>query len=96
MGVIHADVGIGLRHLKSSIRAVGIDWISASSFIHRKEGRAAHRAFLNPEGEGDPVLLVEDMNLFADLTRMSRVLVAPLIVEGIDSAPCTVVGYFSK
>ncbi len=91
---IHADVGIGLRHLKSSIRAVGIDWISASSFIHREEGRAVHRAFLNQGGEGDPVLLVEDMDLSANLTSLSRVLVVPLIMEGTDSAPCTVIGLF--
>ena len=92
---IHEDVGIGLRNLKSSIRAVGMDWISVSSFVYREEGREAHRAFLNPDGKGKPVLLIEDMNLSADLTKLSKVFVAPLIVEGIDSAPCTVIGLFN-
>lgn len=91
---IHADVGIGLRHLKSSIRATGIDWISVSSFVHREEGRKTHRAFLDPAEEGEPVLLIEDMDLFGDLTKLSRVFVAPLIIEGIDSAPCAVIGVF--
>jgi arylformamidase len=89
---IHADVGIGLRHLKCSIRIVGIDWISISSLVHREEGRKTHQAFLNPDGGGAPVLLIEDMDLSADLTMLSRVFVAPLIVEGIDSAPSTVIG----
>ena len=91
---IHADVGIGLRNLKRSIRAVGIDWISISSFVHREEGRKTHLAFLDPDGEGAPVLLIEDMDLSADLTMLSRVFVAPLIVEGIDSAACTILGVF--
>ena len=92
---IHADVGIGLRNLKTSIRAIGIDWISVSSFVHREEGRKTHRAFLDPVEEGEPVLLIEDMNLSADLTRLSRVFVVPLMVENIDSAPCTIVGLFT-
>lgn len=91
---IHADVGIGLRNLKYSFRTVGIDWISVSSFAHREEGRKTHRAFLDPAGKGEPVLLIEDMDLTADFKRLSKVFVAPLIVEGIDSAPCTVIGLF--
>ena len=91
---IHADVGIGLRHMNCAVRAVGIDWISVSSFVHREEGREAHRAFLDPDGKGEPVLLIEDMDLSADLTKLSRVFVAPLIAEGIDSASCTVIGLF--
>lgn len=91
---IHAEVGIELRNMKSSIRAGGIDWISVSSFVHREEGREAHRAFLDPDGKGEPVLLIEDMDLSADLTKLSRVIVAPFISEGIDSAPCTVIGLF--
>lgn len=91
---IHADIGIGLRNLKSSIRAVGIDWISVSSFVHREDGRKTHQAFLNPEGAGEPVLLIEDMDLTTDLTMLTKVFIAPLIVECIDSAPCTVIGFF--
>lgn len=91
---IHADVGIGLRHLKCSIRAVGIDWISVSSFVHREEGRKTHQAFLNPEGHNEPILLVEDMDLSGNLANLSKVLVVPLMIEGIDSSPCTVIGVF--
>jgi len=92
---IHADVGIGLRGLKSSICAVGIDWISVSSFVHRKEGRESHRAFLDPEGQGEPILLIEDMDLSVGLTYLSKVLIAPLIAEEIDSSPCTIIGFFN-
>lgn len=91
---IHADVGIGVRHMNCAVRAVGIDWISVSSFVHREEGREAHRAFLDPDGKGWPVLLIEDMDLSADLTKLLRVFATPLRVQGIDSAPCTVIGLF--
>lgn len=90
---IHADIAMELRNLKSSIRALGIDWISVSSFLHRKEGRETHRVFLDPEGKGNPILIVEDMDLSGDLTNLSKVLIAPLRVEQVDSAPCTIIGF---
>ena len=36
------------------------------------------------------VLLIEDLWLPPELARPSRVFVAPLFFEGLDSAPCTV------
>ncbi|MGB9499235.1 MAG: cyclase family protein [Dissulfuribacterales bacterium] len=91
---IHEDAGIGLRSMNYSVRAVGIDWISVSSIAHREEGRKAHRTFLDPNGKTEPVLLIEDMNMAVDLTKLTKIFVAPLLVEGIDSAPCTIIGCF--
>ena len=76
------------------VQAIGMDWISVSSFENRELGRQAHRAFLNRDGEGHPVLIIEDMDLSADLNGLREVWVAPLLVEGIDSAPCTIIGIF--
>jgi len=90
---IHADVGIGLRQMNCAVRAVGIDWISVSSFAAREEGRKAHRTFLDPDDEEEPILLIEDMDLSANLSKLARVWVAPLRVEAIDSTPCTVIGF---
>jgi len=48
---------------------------------------------LDVKGEGNPILLIEDMNLSTELNHLAEVWVAPLQIEEIDSAPCTVVGF---
>ena len=93
---LHPDVGTWLRAHFPAVRAVGMDWISISSFEHRDIGRDAHRAFLDPDGEGHPILIIEDMNLSGDLSNLKQVWVAPLRIEGIDSASCTVVGFLDE
>lgn len=91
---LHPDLAVLLRRDFPAIRALGLDWISVSSFENRELGRQAHRAFLNPEGEEHPILIIEDMNLSADLNNLREVWVAPFLVERIDSAPCTIIGIF--
>jgi kynurenine formamidase len=86
------DIGRFLRSCRPSVRAVGMDWISTSSFADRETGRLAHAAFLDPRGQGYPVLLIEDMLLPQNIVSFTEVIVAPLMVRGIDSAPCTVIG----
>lgn len=85
-------LGNWLKKEYPSIRAVGIDWISAGSYLNREAGRQAHQAFLDPAKR--PILLVEDMDLSAPLEGLKEVWIAPLRIEGIDSAPCTVFGIF--
>lgn len=89
---IHPEVGAYLRTNYPNIKAIGIDWISVSSFQDRELGRQAHRAFLDPKGVNKPILLIEDMDLSQDLRGLKQVWAAPLRIEGIDSAPCTVMG----
>lgn len=89
---IAASVGFWLREHFPDLRAVGFDFISLSSYQNRPEGRLAHKAFLDPRGQGHPVVIIEDMDLQKDLSGIQRVIVAPLLVDGIDSAPCTVLG----
>lgn len=89
---IKAEVGFWLREEYGNIRAIGFDFISLSSFQNREEGRASHKAFLDPDAKGNPILIVEDMNLCDDLNGINKVIVAPLLIEGIDSAPCIVMG----
>ena len=36
--------------------------------------------------------MIEDMFLDADLSRVKQVVVSPMLVEGSDSAPCTIIG----
>jgi len=91
---LHPDLGLWMRREFPAVRAIGMDWISIASFESRDMGRKAHRTFLNPEGVGHPIVLIEDMNLSSDLDDLKEVWVVPLMVQEIDSAPCTVIGVF--
>lgn len=93
---IHPELGILLRQRYPNIRCIGIDWVSVSSYQHRELGREAHRVFLNDYINSHPLIIIEDMDLSKDLSKLYEVLVAPLLVETIDSAPCTVFGFFKE
>ncbi|MCP4178529.1 MAG: cyclase [bacterium] len=93
---IHAEVGFELRKNFPKLRAVGFDWISLSSYKHRELGAEAHRAFLDPDGIGDPLFVIEDMDLSIDLSSLCEVIVSPLRIKGIDSGQCTVIGVFNE
>ncbi len=89
---LHPDLGLWLRQNYPTVRAIGMDWISISSFENRDVGREAHKTFLNPNAEGHPIIIIEDMNLSIELYNLKEVWVAPLLFEEIDSAPCTIIG----
>jgi len=91
---IHPEVAVYLRKNLRNLRAIGIDWLSISSTRNRELGRQAHRAFLNPKSKGRPLLLVEDMRIPAKIFGLRRIIISPIVVCGVDSAPCTVIGEF--
>ena len=91
---IHPEVGTYLRKKHPNLRAVGIDWVSVSAYQNRELGRQAHRAFLDPSGRNQPLLLIEDMNLSAYLENLRKVFALPILIKGVDSSPCTVIGEF--
>lgn len=92
---IDPALGIWLRKAFPKIKAIGIDWISLSSFAHRDIGRDAHKAFLDPDGAGHPILIIEDMFMPGTVKELCQAWAFPLRIAGIDSAPCTVVGVFN-
>jgi len=83
-----------LRNKLPNLMCIGMDLISISSFSNRDEGRKAHHAFLNPIS-GEPILLIEDMKL-DECVPFNKVIVAPLLIENADGAPCTIFGYPSN
>ena len=89
---IAPDTIIWIRREYPNIRCIGIDTISISSFQHRTVGREAHRAaFAIETGLGEPLLLIEDMNLdVLSSSELKYVIVFPWQVNNIDSAPCSV------
>jgi kynurenine formamidase len=88
------ELGHWLRENHLSVRVVGIDCISITSRMHRKTGRAAHRAFLDPEAQGNPIPLIEDMALKEVSGNLQQIVIAPFPVAGADGGPCTIMGLY--
>jgi kynurenine formamidase len=83
-----------LRENFPSIRAIGMDCISVSSFGNPDIAIKTHQnAFIKSEKYGEPLLLVEDMDLSAISTEdgIKKLFLIPWQIEGVDSAPCTVI-----
>jgi len=91
---VSPEVGLWLRSERPNIRAIGFDFISVGSYQDREEGRRTHRVFLDPGRKGFPILIIEDMKLSYDLSGLKMAWVAPLLIDRIDSSPCTVFGVF--
>jgi kynurenine formamidase len=91
---VHSEVAFWLRTHFPNIRLIGFDFISLSSFQNREEGRLAHIAFLQEKESSAPILILEDMHLGAlkNLSNdcLEEVIVLPLRITPLDSAPCTV------
>lgn len=79
-----------LRECFPELRAVGMDVPSFSCIKYLSETMRAHNVIL--AGEKRKFLILEDLNLDQDLRDLQEVWVAPLLVEGTDSAPCSVYG----
>ena len=89
-------VGLWLRENRK-LKMIGFDFISLTSYQNRPLGRVAHRAFLSlkPDGftepiQGDPILIIEDMQLSLLSQSPQRVIVAPFFYEQADGGPVTV------
>lgn len=78
-----------LRNKFPSIRTIGFDFISLTSFQHRELGKEAHKKFLNPKDRF--ITIIEDMSIMILDTPPKKILVAPLQIKNIDSSPVTIV-----
>lgn len=88
------DIAHGLREYFPTVRAIGLDSISISSWANRELGRAAHKAFLKPDMRTRPFLIVEDMDL-SKIKRGSRIknlTISPLRVRSAEACLCTIEG----
>lgn len=77
-----------IRKEAPELRGLGLDAISVSTPLRREEGRESHRILLSD----NRFLIVEDMDLEGKPSEYSYVIIAPLLLEEVDSAPCTVIG----
>jgi len=76
-----------LEHCRA-LKCIGIDSISFACARHVPDGIEAHRLLL---GRVPPVLLLEDINLEFDFSRLRRVTIVPFLIDGLDSGPCAVI-----
>ena len=90
------ELGLALREKFPQIRAVAVEPTSISSLADRDRGGEAHLAFLDPAGRGKPILLIEGIKLPENTRGLLKIIAVPLIVEGIDSAPLTIIGVFEE
>lgn len=74
----------------TSLHAVGIDTISMAAARHPHEGVEAHKISFSRR-DGSVLFLIEDMKLSHTPKHLERVFVVPLLIEGLDSCPCTVI-----
>ena len=88
----HPNAADILLDPSSTIRAIAMDIPSASSPLHPEEGTRFHQEILGATGRGRYLILIEDVRLDPDLTaaELGRVLAVPLLLNGLDAAPCTV------
>ncbi|WP_342555972.1 cyclase family protein [Paenibacillus sp. FSL R7-0652] len=74
-----------------SLRAIGIDMISAGAANHPEEAVAFHQTILGKgRVDGRYVMVIEDLNLNQDLSNIHKVYAIPLYIEGVDSSFATV------
>lgn len=74
-----------------NIRGLAMDWISLASYAHGEDGVLAHQYILGMF-HSHHKLIIEDLNLAGlDPDKLRRVTALPLLIEGVDSGPCTVV-----
>lgn len=82
-----------LRENFKGLRAIGMDLPSLACIAHIDETMRSHHELLG--GKERRFLVIEDMNLDSDLSKLRQVILAPLLVEGADSGPCTIIGVLS-
>lgn len=87
---LSADLGDYLRENFPKIKVVGGDFISATCFSKREEGRLAHQSFLSPERKNHPILIIEDMKLQGLSKKPKSITVLPLLIAKADGAPVTI------
>jgi len=77
-----------LKSKLPSLKAIGFDLISLSSYQQRETGRIAHKEFL----EKNDILIIEDMDLshISQNTIVNNLIVSPLRFKDADGTPVTI------
>jgi len=87
---INPELADYLRSEFPSLRCIGFDFISLTSWKYRAAGRLAHKKFLAPKNGRQPILVIEDMSLQEIQNDISWLLVSPVLIENGNGGPVTV------
>jgi len=90
--VFSSKLAYDLKKNFPKIKSIGLDIISLTSPLNREEGTKSHKILL--ANDSREILIIEDMNLNYYEEKIQKIMVVPLMVEDIDSAPCTVYGIY--
>lgn len=85
-----SSVAIWLREKRKNIKAIGFDTISLTGYQNRQLGRIAHQIFLQ---EQPPICIIEDMKIAHLQKSPSKLIVAPIMIEGADGGPVTIFSF---
>jgi arylformamidase len=83
-----------LRQVCPQLRVMGLDVPSVAVIAHLESTMPAHNELL--AGDGRRFLIVEEMSLDQDLSRLVEVRINPWLVQGMDSGPCSIVGVLAS
>jgi kynurenine formamidase len=78
-----------------NLKGVAIDAVSIGAPRYREESLATHRILLgNGRTDGRFLLILEDLRIDPDLADARRIYAWPLMIEGSDGSPITIVAEF--
>ena len=83
---IHKDLAAKLKKIFPNLKAIGFDFISLTSYMHREHGRLAHKEFLCK----NEILIIEDMKLSTLQNNNGTILITPWLIENVDGCPVNV------
>ncbi len=85
-----SELGNFLKSKYKNLKLIGFDFISATSFANKQEGRLAHYSFLGSDN-GCPILILEDMNLESlNQKKILKMNISPLLIRDADGVPVTI------
>ncbi len=88
---IGSDCAAWLVEHGSMLKAVAVDFVSLASYSDQDDGNETHRILFRGKN-GRFICGIEDVNMCPVLGKqIKRVIALPLLIQGIDSAPVTVV-----
>lgn len=90
---LSASFGTWLRKKRPTIKIVGFDFLSLTSWKFRNEGKFAHQVFLDSSVEGNPICIIEDMALHNFKSQIKKIVVSPVFVQNTNGSPVTVFGF---
>jgi len=91
---LNFSFGVWLRKNRPNVKIIGFDFISLTSWKLVNEGKKAHQVFLDPQDEGNPICIIEDMALYKINFKIKLIIVSPLFVKSANGGPVTVFAQF--